>query len=279
MFRLLSLKSVIAASAVLAALYGTGVVRLDRMFDRARALRKQVDRQTAVARAERMIEDMTNRAAALTGQARNLRIEARTREKALERERERLRRKKEAVLLLAQAARSHGLRKPSQQQEKDLGKLVVFGGRQLSGREVYRLLRRWQADVTRLESEVALGEQMIERMRDTAEKLENKRVEWERRIHETAALVERLSAQRDLARINKEIAELGATVDGNPAGELEETVKLLQREIDEYEATAEVLADESPAVLDRAADRLTSETTDVAKFDVESALDRYWDEG
>ena len=279
MFRLLSLKSVIAASAVLAALYGTGVVRLDRMFDRARALRKQVDRQTAVARAERMIEDMTNRAAALTGQARNLRIEARTREKALERERERLRRKKEAVLLLAQAARSHGLRKPSQQQEKDLGKLVVFGGRQLSGQDVYRLLRRWQADVTRLESEVALGEQMIERMRDTAEKLENKRVEWERRIHETAALVERLSAQRDLARLNKEIAELGATVDGNPAGELEETVKLLQREIDEYEATAEVLADESPAVLDRAADRLTSETTDVAKFDVESALDRYWDEG
>ena len=278
MSRLL-LKSIVAASVVLAILHVTGVVRLDSMFDRARTLRKHVDQRTAEARAVRIIEDMTHRAAALTGQARNLRIEARTGEKGLERLRERLRRKNEAVALLAHAARSHGLRKPSEQQEDDLTKRVAFGGRRLSGLEVYRLLRRWQADVTRLEDEVALREQMIERMRDTAEKLENKRVQWERRIHETAALVERLSAQRDLARINKEIAELGATVDGNPAGELEETVKLLQREIDEYEATAEVLADESPTVLDRAADRRTSETTDVAKFDVESALDRYWDEG
>ena len=38
-----------------------------------------------------------------------------------------------------------------------------------------------------------------------------------------------------------ELAELGTSLAGNPAGELQDVLETLQKQIDEYEATSEVL--------------------------------------
>ncbi len=85
---------------------------------------------------------------------------------------------------------------------------------------------------------------MIDRIRTTADQLEQKQTQYLAQVQNTRATLERLEMQRDLAELDKELAELGASASGNPAGELKGVLETLQKRIDEYEATSEVLTAE-----------------------------------
>lgn len=50
-----------------------------------------------------------------------------------------------------------------------------------------------------------------------------------------------MNLQRDLAKVEKELAELGANLRGDFAGDLGRAMDTLQKEIDELQATSEVL--------------------------------------
>jgi chromosome segregation ATPase len=88
---------------------------------------------------------------------------------------------------------------------------------------------------------------MIDRIRSTADQLEQKQSQFASQVQATRATLERLEMQRDLAALDKELAELGASASGNPAGELKDVLETLQKQIDEFESTSEVLGAEQVA--------------------------------
>ncbi len=208
------------------------------------SVKEQIDRETAVTRAQHVVRNMEERAASLTDRARELRIDARTREKAIEREEQQTAKTKQAVVALAEAARDAGLPKPTAAGAEDLKKTLAFAGRTLAAAEVYSTLERWQSDVRGSEERLKVTRGMIDRIRTTADQLEQKQTQFVAQVQNTRATLERLEMQRDLASLDKELAELGASAAGNPAGELKGILETLQKQIDEYEATSEVLAAE-----------------------------------
>jgi len=235
----------------------------------------QVERKTAIARAEAMIRDTERRATELSDRARELRIEAQTREIAAEREAEQDQKMRLALGALAVAAREAGLPKPSDAKEGDLEKRFSFAGRNLSGDGVYRTLKRWQLQVRRNDQNRETTRKMIERMRTAADQLKSKQQSMITRIGEVRSKLEELEIHRDLARVEKELAELGADVRGEFAGDLGKAMKTLQQEIDELQATADVLGKEPQAGASLTPDEVLAESG--ADPTVLQELDALWD--
>ncbi len=102
-----------------------------------RDVKESIERETAVTRAQAIVHNMEERAASLTDRARKLRIDARTREKAIEREEQQTAKTRQAVVALAQAARDAGLPKPSAAPDDGMQKSLTFVGRTLPASEVY----------------------------------------------------------------------------------------------------------------------------------------------
>lgn len=238
-------------------------------------VKEQIERETAVTRAQTIVRDVETRANSLTERARELRIEARTREKAIERDESNAEKTTKAIVALATAARDAGLPKPTAAGPDDLKKTLAFAGKTLSASEVYRTLERWQTDVRSNVDRLKVTRTMIDRIRSTADQLEQKQTQFLVQVQYTRATLERLELQRDLASLDKELAELGASAGGNPAGELKGVLDTLQKQIDEYEATSEVLAAE-PTATDTLTpeEALSGSTTEVS---VRQELDALWD--
>ena len=230
-------KNSLAFVGLLALVGGVGVWQ----FGYFNQVRLQIERETAVARAQAIVRDMESRASTLSKRARDLRIEAQSREKAVLREEEQTRKTREAIVALAQAARAAGLAKPSEAGPEDLKRAFQFAGRMLTAAEVYRLLERWQETVTAADQRLAVTRTMIDRIRSTADQLEAKQSLFLTQMQATRATLERLELQRDLSKLDAELAELGASASGNPAGELQGVLETLQKQIDDYEAASEVL--------------------------------------
>jgi chromosome segregation ATPase len=264
-------KNVLALCGLVGLVGGLGIWQFGFFSD----VKEQIERETAVARAQSIVADMEQRANSLTDRARELRIEARKREKAVEREEQQTAKTKQAVILLAKAARESGLPKPSAASEDDLAKTLAFAGRTLTAAEVYRTLERWQTDAVRSESRLTVTRSMIDRIRTTADSLEAKQSQFVAQVQNTRATLERLELQRDLAALDAELAELGASASGNPAGELKDVLDTLQQQIDEYEATSEVLATEPAAEHPLTPDEVLSATN--AEPSIQDALDALWE--
>lgn len=237
------MKSILAMCGLVALVVALGIWQFGFFSN----VKEHIKRETAVARAQAVVRNMEERAASLTDRARQLRIEARELEKPIEREEQQTAKTKQAVVTLAQAARDAGLPKPSAAAPDDLKKTMAFAGRTLSAAEIYRTLERWQSDVRASEDRLQATRGMIDRIRITADQLEQKQSQYVAQVEQTSALLKRLELQRDLAAMDKELAELGASAAGNPAGELKGILETLQKQIDEYEATSEVLAAEPAA--------------------------------
>jgi len=240
-------------------------------------VKTQIDRETAVARATAMIRDTQRRAEELTDSARRLRIEARSREIAVKRDADTLEKTRLATVTLANAAREAGLPKPSEAGADDLNKTISFAGRTLTGAAVYDTLRRWQADVSRGQRKQEVVESMVERIRRAADQLEAKQHRMIASVSDVQAKLEELEMQRDLARVESELAEMGANIRGEFAGDLGQAMETLQKEIDELQATTEVFGHlpEAGAPL-TPAEALAGNAADVA---LRKQLDDLWESG
>ncbi len=239
-------------------------------------VKQQIERETAVTRAQNIVRDMESRAATLSKRARELRVEAQTRDKALQREEEQANKTRQAIVKLAEAARSAGLPRPSEAGPDDLKKTLNFAGRMMAAGEVYKLLERWQESITSSDERLKVTRSMIDRIRATADQLEQKQSQFVTQVQATRATLERLELQRDLSKLDAELAELGSSAAGNPAGELQGVLETLQKQIDEYEATSEVLGAERTAGETLTADEvLAGKATDVS---ARQKLDALWGE-
>lgn len=237
-------------------------------------VKQSIERETAVTRAQHMVGNMETQAKGLTERARQLRIRARTQEKEVDRDTQQAEKTKLAIVKLAAAAKEAGLPKPSEATDEDRAKTLAFAGRTLTAVEVYSTLTKWQGEARAAEAKLKVPRTMIDRMRTTADLFEQKQSEFLTRIDATRSTLEQLEMQRDLAQLDKELAELGASAAGNPAGELQGVLETLQKQIDEYEATSEVLTAETsssgPLTPDEA---LAGQTSEVS---VQSELDALW---
>jgi len=264
-------KNVLALCGLVALVGALGIWQFDFFSD----VKEQIERESAVSRAESIVRNMEDRAASLTDRARQLRIDGRAREKAIEREEERTAKTKLAVVALAQAARDAGLPKPSAASEDDLKRTLAFAGRTISAAELYSMLEGWQSDVRTSEARLKITRGMIDRIRTTADQLEQKQTQYMAQVQNTRATLERLAMQRDLAELDKELAELGASASGNPAGELKGILETLQKQIDEYESTSEVLAAEPESGEPLTPDEVLRGAA--AEVSIRQELDALWD--
>jgi chromosome segregation ATPase len=264
-------KNVMALCGLVALVGGLGVWQFGFFSD----VKEQLERETAVTRAQSIVASMEQRAESLTDRARELRIKARTQEKEVERDEAQTAKTQQAILTLAAAARERGLPKPSAASEADRQQTIAFAGRTLTADEVYETLRKWQKAAQTAEDRLKIPRAMIERMRTTADQLEQKQSQFVVQVQATRATLERLEMQRDLAALDAELAELGASASGNPAGELENVLDTLQKQIDEYESTSEVLAAEPATGEPLSLDEVLATTS--AEPSIHDTLDALWD--
>lgn len=265
-------RNLLAMIGLLTLVIGLGIWQ----FDYFSQVKQQIERDSAVHRANMIVGDMEKRGAELSERTRKLRVDARTREKQLERDEAQTSKTKAAIQSLAKAAIISGLPKPTEATPEDLAKTLSFAGKSLPASEVYSILERWQAEVRRNNERLTITRTMIDRIRSTADQLESKQEKYLTQVQNTRATLERLELQRDLAALDKELAELGATTSGNPVGDLKGVMETLQKQIDEYESTSEVLATESANLDDLTPDEALSGSTEAAN--VRHEIDAIWDQ-
>jgi chromosome segregation ATPase len=235
------IRSVFALVGLTALLIGLAIWQFGFFSAKVQQVTTQIERETAVARAESMIRDTERRADDLSQKAQKLRVEARAKEIAASREVENLDKTRAATAALATAAREAGLPKPSVAQEEHRKQTLAFAGRTLTGEEVYRTLDRWQGEWNRGDGKRQVTEKIITRMRTAADQLEAKQQRLATSINDVRGKLEDLQMQRDLARVEKELSELGASVRGEFAGDVGQALQTLQKEIDELQATTDVV--------------------------------------
>ncbi|MCY2991267.1 MAG: hypothetical protein NTY19_25845 [Planctomycetota bacterium] len=268
-------RSILAMVGLLTLLAGLAIWQFGFFSKKVQEVTNQIERETAVARAEGMIRDTERRAAELTEKARKLRIDARAKELAVEREAAQVQKTRLALAALANAAREAGLPKPTEAGEDDLKKTLVFAGRSLTGAELYHTLERWQADVQRDERKVSTTTKLTDRIRVAADQLESKQRKMVASVSDVRTRLDELNMQRDLAKVEQELAELGANLRGDFAGDLGRAMDTLQKEIDELQATSEVLGkqpDQGPALTPD--DVLAGQQ---AELSVQQQLDTLWE--
>lgn len=265
-------RNLLALVGLVALVVGLGVWQ----YDYFNSVKQQIERETAVARAQSIVGDMEKRGAELTDRARQLRIDARTREMTIERDEAQTAKTKAAILALAGAAKTGGLPKPTAATPDDLKKTLAFAGKTLPASEVYQTLERWQGEARRNDERLKVSRAMIDRIRTTADQMEAKQETYLTQIQNTRVTLERLELQRDLSALDAELAEIGSTAAGKPAGDLKSVVDTLQKQIDEYGATSDVLATESANPAQLTPDEALSGSTE--KVTVQQELDTLWDQ-
>jgi len=241
------MKSVFAFVGVVVLLLGAATYHYGFLSKKVDEVSTQIERETAVARAEARIREIEKRAEEIGEKARELRIKARASELAEEREAESREKTQTAMKNLAEAAKAAGLPKPSAMSPDDLKKTVAFAGRNLTGQEVLKLLQSWQSQLTHKNQQADTQTRMADSMRAAADQLESQREKMLTLVTDVRGKLDDLAMQRDMARVEAELAELKATSSGSFSGELGETLKTIQKEIDEKLATVEVLQAESSA--------------------------------
>ncbi len=242
------LKNILALAGACALLLGAAIYHYGFLSKQVADVSTQIERETAVARAEGRIRDIEQRADDIAEKARKLRIDARARELGAERDSETRVKTQAAMQNLADAAKQAGLPKPSTMGPDDLKKPVSFAGKSLTGQDVLKLLQTWQKQLSRTEQQAAAQNKMIGSMRQAADQLDSQREKLLTLVTEVRGKLDDLAMQRDMAKVEAELAELKANTSGSFTGELGKTLKTIQKEIDEKLATVEVLEQESVAV-------------------------------
>lgn len=207
----------------------------------------KMDRATVVSRAESKVREIEKRAEEINAKARKLRIDAKAMELGIERQNQEYTVLESAIKTLADEAKKAGFPKPSEQATltpEQKKKTLSIGGKTIHAPEIYSTLTRWSEDLERKKGTKEMNQSMIEKMNSVADQLQNKRSEMLAAADKVQGRIKELEMQRDLAKINTELTELGANLEGVNSGELGNMLSTLQKEIDELDATSFVLQNE-----------------------------------
>lgn len=209
---------------------------------------KKIDRATAVQRAEGMIQKTKSQADALQERSREMKIKARTLELGVERAEEDLSKTEFAMKTLAQAIKTAGLPKPSEMgtltDEQKQAK-INFAGREGTATDAYSQLSKWNTEYMQKKSVLDAKRKLIAAQNEIADKMIEKQKEMYAAIEKIKVQLAQLEAGREIAEINKQMAELGAAVDGVNVGDIGKVLDTIQSEIDELNATTEVVSAET----------------------------------
>ncbi len=242
------LKNVLATVGIVAIVGGIAVWQIGFFSEKATDLSKQVERATASARVDKAIAKMRADIVSLDGKARQYTTEARKIELSLEREQKELDQLKEAIEKLSATAKDAGLPKPSEiatLTDEQAATKLTFGGKSVTGREVYATLERWFNDFQKRSNAAQIKTDTIERMRSTAEQIKLKKSEMTDELAKMEGRVKELEASKDLAKLNAELAEMEANVQGVNVGEQGKALQIIEDQIDELNALADTYQEEA----------------------------------
>lgn len=140
--------------------------------------------------------------------------------------------------------------------------------------DAYNQLAKWQGEYEQKKSVLEAKRKLIANQIEVANKMLEKQKELYAAIEKIQVQLSKLETEREIAAINKELAELGATAEGVNVGDIGKILDTIQDEIDELTASAEVINEEAgkPAAGDVYTMPEISPETDGA-----NALDALWD--
>lgn len=271
------MKTIFATIGILALILGIVIWQFGFFSKQVNDITKRIDRATAAARAEAMIEKAKNQADSLQQRSREMKIKARTMEIGVAREQEDLNKTEFAVKQLAQTIKAAGLPRPSeigtltdeQKQTK-----IVFAGKEGTAMDAYNQLAKWQAEYEQKKSVLDAKRKLIANQNGVAVKMLEKQKVLYTAIEKIQVQLSKLETEREIAAINKELTELGATAEGVNVGEIGKVLDTIQEEIDELSATSEVINEETAKPKEGDVYSMPEMTTD---SDGKNALDTLWD--
>ncbi len=244
----ITMRSIFATIGILAVILLIIIWQYGFFSKQVNEIKQKIDRATAVDRAEAMIENTKKQADSLQERSRAMKIKARSTELGVEREEDDLSKTEFAVKQLAQTIKSAGLPKPSEigtltDEQKKMK--IVFAGNEGTAMDAYNQLGKWQAEYQQKKSVLDAKRKLIATQNEIADKMLDKQKEMYAAIDKIKVQLQQLEAGREIAAINKEMAELGATVDGVSVGDIGKVLDTIQGEIDELNASTEVISAEA----------------------------------
>ncbi len=201
-----------------------------------------LNRETASVRVEKAIAKMRADIESLDKKALKDTTDARAIESSLEREQKELDKIKEAIKKLSATAKDAGLPKPSRiatlTAEQAATKLT-FGRKCITGSDVYATLERWVSDFEKRSNAAQMKTDAVERMRSIAKQIETKKSEMADALAKMEGRIKELEASKDVAKLNAELAEMEACVQGVNVGESGKALQVIDEHIDELNAVAD----------------------------------------
>ena len=267
-------KNILATVGIVAIVAGIAVWQFGFFSDKARDVAQRVDRAAASARVDKAIDAYRNKIATFDERAREYNVKARKLEYAWNRDVEEAARLKEAVSRLSAAAKEAGLPKPSERAsltEEQRAIELPFGAKRIAAEDVYGTLDRWNDEYKTLETVANQKKESIDRMRAVSEQIRAKKSEMTAELAKMENRVRELSAARDVSKLNAELAEMEASVNGVAAGDSGKAMQTIQDEIDELNALADTYQDEAQT---KKTELNPSDVLEPA--DAVDELDAYW---
>ena len=203
----------------------------------------KIDRATAVDRANAMIDNTQSQADSLKDRSRQLLTDARKTELSVERDEEKLVRLELAFKQLAQTLKTAGLPCPSKMgtlTDEQKQTKIVFAGREGSALDAYNQIAKWNSEFLQKKAILDAKRNLIERQRAAADSMIVKQGELYAVIEKIKIQLAKLETEREIARINAQMAELGATEAGVNIGELGKFLDVIQDEIDGLNAETDI---------------------------------------
>lgn len=236
-----------ATVGILVVILGVIVWEFGFFHKEIKGVMTQLDRATAVDRAEAMLDKSLRQADSLEGKAHETRVKARMIEYEINRDEENLNKTKFAIEQLAQTVKSAGLPKPSkagsltdeQKQTK-----IVFAGKEGSAMDAYNQLSKWQIEYEQKKSVLDAKRDLIVKLNERADQMISKQSELYAVIEKLKVQLANLETARTLAAIDAEMAELGATAEGINLGNVGKMLDIIETEIDELNARRDVANEE-----------------------------------
>lgn len=237
------MKSFFATVGVLAVILGVVVWNYGFFYTEIKNGMTQLDRASAVSRAEAMLDKTQQQADSMGKKEHEMKVKACTLRYEADREAKRLDRTQLACEQLANTIKAAGLPKPS-----EIGSLtddqkqtrIVFAGKEGTALDAYNQLVKWHAEFEQKKEVLDAKRNLIAKLNERADQMVSKQGELYAIIEKLKLQLIRLQADRDTARLNAEMAELGATVEGVNVGEIGKILDTIQGEIDTYNAQADV---------------------------------------
>lgn len=227
---------------ILTTVLGFIVCQFGFFYDQVNAFVTMIGRNTAVSRAYKMIDQAQSEADSLQERSRELRIKARTMEFGLEREEENLAKCEFAIKQLAKTLKKAGLPKPSQMEkltDKQKQKKIIFCGKEGSAMDAYNQISKWTTEYLRKKSVLDVKRKLIEKQRECASQMLSQQGELYAVIEKIKVQLANLEAEREIAAIDAELAELYAAERGVDVGRIGKILDTIQTDIDNLKARAE----------------------------------------